>query len=208
MQIYYKLVSIIKQADIIRQISSEDLKKSVFYTQFILLSISIVSSFILFDNFKDWFVLFKLNPKDIFYYGIIPAIIVIALNIILSRYVPNRYLDDGGINEKLFKSQSVFSIIIIALTVAIAEELLFRGVIQTVFGYIFASSLFAIIHIRYLKKPVLLISIIIVSFYIGYLFEVTQNLLVTITAHFIIDFILGLLIKYKTRGEQYGRRNG
>lgn len=201
-------MSIIKQADIIRQISSEDLKKSVFYTQFILLSISIVSSFILFDNFKDWFVLFKLNPKDIFYYGIIPAIIVIALNIILSRYVPNRYLDDGGINEKLFKSQSVFSIIIIALTVAIAEELLFRGVIQTVFGYIFASSLFAIIHIRYLKKPVLLISIIIVSFYIGYLFEVTQNLLVTITAHFIIDFILGLLIKYKTRGEQYGRRNG
>ena len=201
-------MSIIKQADIIRQISSEDLKKSVFYTQFILLSISIVSSFILFDNFTDWFVLFKLNPKDIFYYGIIPAIIVIALNIILSRYVPNRYLDDGGINEKLFKSQSVFSIIIIALTIAIAEELLFRGVIQTVFGYIFASSLFAIIHIRYLKKPVLLISIIIVSFYIGYLFEVTQNLLVTITAHFIIDFILGLLIKYKTRGEQYGRRNG
>lgn len=207
MQIYYKLVSIIKQADIIRQLSSDDLKKSVLYTQLLLLVLSLISSFFLFDSFTTWFELFELNLDDIFYYGIIPATIIIIVDLILDRYIPKRYLDDGGINEKLFKSQSIFSIFIIAAVVAIAEELLFRGVIQTTFGYIFASSLFALIHIRYLKKPILLLSIIAISFYIGYLFEITQNLNVTITAHFIIDFILGLFIKYKTRGEQNGRRN-
>lgn len=196
-----------KQSDIIRQLSSADLKRSVLYTQLLLFSLSIVLSLFLFNTFTDWFKLFTLNVSEIFYYGVIPAFLIIIIDVILDKFIPNRFLDDGGINEKLFSGQSTFSIFIITATVAIAEELLFRGVIQSTFGYVFASLLFALIHIRYLKKPILLIVIIGLSFYIGYLFEVTQNLNVTITTHFLIDFILGLLIKYKTRGEINGRRN-
>src|SRR5699024_11474282 len=59
-------------------------------------------------------------------------------------------------------------------------ELLFRGVLQTTFGYIPASVIFALVHVRYLSKPVLLISVLLISFFIGYLFEVTGNLYVTI----------------------------
>src|SRR5699024_10988980 len=95
----------------------------------------------------------------------------------------------------------------IALIVSISEELLFRGVIRTVFGYVFASSVFALIHIRYLRQPVLLISIIFVSFYIGYLFEIIGNLLVTMTTHFIVDFLLGVIIGYVTCGDSYGKGN-
>ena len=196
-----------KQADIVRQLSSDELKKSVLYTQLILFSLSIVLSLFFFESFTNWFELFKINTKQIIYYGIIPASFIIIIDIILDAVIPKRYLDDGGINKKLFSEQSIFSIFIIAAVVAVSEEVLFRGVIQTTFGYIFASSLFAIIHIRYLKKPILLLSIIGISFYIGYLFEITQNLSVTIVAHFLIDFILGLLIKYKTRGESSGGRN-
>lgn len=196
------------QADIVRQLSSDQLKKSVLYTQLLLFSLSIILSLSFFDSFTNWFELFKINTEEIFYYGIIPASLIISIDIILDTVIPKRFLDDGGINEKLFSGQSILSIFVIALVVAIAEELLFRGVIQTTFGYLFASSLFALIHIRYLKKPILLLSIIGVSFYIGYLFEITQNLNVTIVAHFLIDFILGLLIKYKTRGELSGGRNG
>ncbi len=196
-----------KQADIVRQLSSADLKKSVLYTQLLLFSLSFILSLFLFNAFTDWFELFTLNLSEIFYYGVIPAFIVILINIVLDELVPKHFMDDGGINEKLFSGQSVFSIFIIAATVAIAEELLFRGVIQSTYGYVFASLLFALIHIRYLKKPILLVAVIGMSFYIGYLYEVTQNLNVTITAHFLIDFILGLLIKYKTRGERNGRRD-
>ncbi|HLR60613.1 MAG TPA: CPBP family intramembrane glutamic endopeptidase [Pseudogracilibacillus sp.] len=193
-----------KQADIVKQLSSAELKKSVLYTQLILFGLSLILSLFLFNTFTDWFNLFKLNMSEIFYYGVIPAIIVVLINIILDGFIPKHYLDDGGINEKLFSGQSIFSIFIIAATVAIAEELLFRGVIQSSYGYVFASSLFALIHIRYLKKPVLLVAVVGMSFYIGYLYEITHNLNVTITAHFLIDFILGLLIKYKTRGERNG----
>jgi len=193
-----------KQADIVKQLSSAELKKSVLYTQLILFGLSLILSLFLFNTFTDWFNLFKLNMSEIFYYGVIPAIIVVLINIVLDGLIPKHYLDDGGINEKLFSGQSIFSIFIIAATVAIAEELLFRGVIQSTYGYIFASLLFALIHIRYLKKPVLLVAVVGMSFYIGYLYEITHNLNVTITAHFLIDFILGLLIKYKTRGERNG----
>src|SRR5699024_3353469 len=193
-----------KQADIVKQLSSAELKKSVLYTQLILFGLSLILSLFLFNTFTDWFNLFKLNMSEIFYYGVIPAIIVVLINIILDGFIPKHYLDDRGINEKLFSGQSIFSIFIIAATVAIAEELLFRGVIQSTYGYIFASLLFALIHIRYLKKPVLLVAVVGMSFYIGYLYEITHNLNVTITAHFLIDFILGLLIKYKTRGERNG----
>src|SRR5690625_1741473 len=110
--------------------------------------------------------------------------------------LPKKYFDDGGINERIFKNQSIFNIFIIALIVAVSEELLFRGLIQTIFGYFIASTLFALVHVRYLRKPVLLISVLLISFYLGYLYEITNNLFVTIFAHFIVDFLLGVIIRY------------
>jgi len=191
-----------KQADIVRQLSSNDLKRSVLYTQLLLFTLSIILSLFLFSSMTDWINLFEFNLYDILYYGVLPAFIIILINIILDKFVPKQFLDDGGINEKLFSNQSVYSIFIIAAVVAISEELLFRGVVQTTYGYLFASLLFAAIHIRYLKKPVLLLGVLGTSFYIGYLYELTYNLNVTITAHFIIDFILGLIIKFKIRGDK------
>src|SRR5699024_2784698 len=150
----------------------------------------------------DWINLFEFNLYDILYYGVLPAFIIILINIILDKFVPKQFLDDGGINEKLFSNQSVYSIFIIAAVVAISEELLFRGVVQTPYGYLFASLLFAALHIIYLKKIILLLVVLGISFYIGHFYELTHNHNVTITAHFIIDFILGLIIKFKIRGDK------
>ncbi|MDY0408336.1 CPBP family intramembrane glutamic endopeptidase [Paracerasibacillus soli] len=88
-------------------------------------------------------------------------------------------------------------IFLFTLMIASCEEVLFRGVIQSWFGFIPASIIFAFVHVRYLKKPLLIISIFFVSFYIGYLFELTGNLISVITAHFIVDFLLGLFIYFK-----------
>lgn len=177
--------------------SDEQLQQSLFMSQFILFSLAVVLSIFLFDHFTKWFDLFSLNIREIIYYGCLPGLLIVLIDIVLMYFLPKEYFDDGGINQKIFTNRSVTSIFMIALIVAVSEELLFRGVIQTVFGYVIASTIFAFVHFRYLQKPVLFISVLLISFYIGYLYELTNNLLVTITAHFVVDFLLGLIIRYK-----------
>src|SRR5699024_4257344 len=156
----------------------------------------VLLSFFLFDDLSEWGHYFAWDIQAICYYGIIPGFIIVAVDIVFMLVFPSRFYDDGGINKRIFSNRSVGNIALLAMLVAVAEELLFRGVIQTIFGYVVASALFAVVHIRYLKKVVLFILILFVSFYIGYLFELTENLLVTITAHFVNDFTMGILIRF------------
>ena len=186
-----------KQAEIIKQLSDAELRKQLFLSQGIFICISIGLSFFLFDRFSDWLFYFNWNFREILIYGVLSGFFVVLIDLVLLWITPKQFLDDGGINERVFYNQSIPFILIISLVVAISEELLFRGVIQTLFGYTIASMVFALVHFRYLKKPVLFISVVGISFLIGYLFEITGNLLVTITMHFIIDFLLGLVIRFK-----------
>jgi uncharacterized protein len=188
------------QRDIILGMTERELRKQVILSQGFLLGASIVLSLLLFESIGDWFQYFYWNPKDIIYFGLLPGIIIVLIDVILMRILPKSTFDDGGVNKKLFTGQRVSSIFFLTLLIAWSEEMLFRGVIQTSFGYVFASVFFAIVHLRYLKKPVLLVSVLMISFYIGYLFEQTGNLFVTITAHFIVDFLLGLTIRYYKGG--------
>lgn len=186
-----------KQKDLIKQMTDEELQTSLLLSQFMLFSVAIILSFILFDRFTDWINLFSWNVKEVIYYGVLPGLLIVIIDVIIMYVLPKKHYDDGGINERIFKNRSIPSIFCIAFVVAVSEELLFRGVIQTIFGYVFASSIFALIHVRYLRKPVLLISIIFISFYIGYLYEKTGNLYVTITTHFVVDFLLGIIIRHQ-----------
>lgn len=192
-----------KQSELIQKISDEDLKKSLILSQLLFLMLSLILSLFLFENIFDWFDYFHLHPREIIYYGVIPGVFIVTIDIILIKYLPQRYYDDGGMNQKLFQNRSIGDIFQLTLLIAISEELLFRGVLQTTFGYVIASIVFALVHFRYLKKPVLLISVLLISFYIGYLFEITGNLFVTITAHFIVDFLLGLMIRFRKWGDTH-----
>ncbi len=164
-----------------------------------LLLVSIILGLILFGEF--WFLtgMIEFNWKDMILYGGGTACLIVLIDLLLMKILPENQLDDGGINERIFANLSLLHIVILSLVIAISEELLFRGVIQTNFGLFIASGLFAIIHVRYLAKPVLFISVVGISFMIGILFELTGNVLVTITAHFFIDFTMGCLIKRKAR---------
>ncbi|MBP1949535.1 CPBP family intramembrane glutamic endopeptidase [Virgibacillus litoralis] len=186
------------QSEIIKRMTDKELSKQIIFSQLLLIVVSLLSSLILFDNMVEWFGLFRFNLFEIAYYGILPGLIIVVTDIILIYIFPRKYYDDGGINDRIFRNRSIIKIFTIALLVAVSEEILFRGVIQTTFGYVIASIIFALIHIRYLKKPVLLLSVLVVSFYIGYIFVLTEILLVTITAHFIVDFLLGVVIRFKS----------
>lgn len=189
-----------KQDELLRNISDTDLRKSIILSQILFLLIALFLSLVLFEHIFDWFQYFKFNLKEIIYYGIFPGFIIVAIDLILLYLLPARHLDDGGMNKRVFQNRSVIDIFFLVLIIAIAEEVLFRGVIQTTFGFMIASIIFALVHVRYLKKPVLFVSVLLVSFYIGFIFEITENLYVTITMHFTIDFLLGLMIRFQKWG--------
>jgi membrane protease YdiL (CAAX protease family) len=83
-------------------------------------------------------------------------------------------------------------ILIISILAGIAEEILFRGVIQVKFGIIIASILFGVMH---LVTPAYLIITIFMGFYLGILFQLYESLLIPIQLHFIYD--LGALVYLK-----------
>lgn len=186
-----------KQSDQIKRMSPKELIRALFLSQLIFFSIAIFASYFMFPSFTDWNSLFHWNAKDILLLGGLSGAGIVFINIIMEELLPPSMLDDGGINDKIFEKQSIWTIFWITLWIAISEEMLFRGLLQTTFGLIPASIIFAVVHVRYLKKPVLLLVVVAMSFYLGYTYYVTNNLFVPIMIHFLIDFILGLYIRYK-----------
>lgn len=188
-----------KQAEIIQQLTKRELTFHLFATQIVLLTISIISAIFLFKDISTVFKLFRINTS-IISIGLSSGIIIVLLDIVLMKTLPSHYYNDGGINEKIFANRSIIEIAILAAVIAICEEFLFRGIIQTHFGLFIASFIFAVIHIRYWGHWFLIVNILILSFWIGIVFEVSNhNLMTTITMHFIIDFLLGLFMKNKSR---------
>ncbi|MET3318133.1 UNVERIFIED_ORG: membrane protease YdiL (CAAX protease family) [Peribacillus simplex] len=186
-----------KQAELIKQLTDKQLLYNLFLTQIILLTLAFFLGIILFNDRSTFFELFIFNDLNILLFGIPAGIIVVLFDLFMMRVTPSSYQDDGGINERIFSSLSYSMIFVVALVVAISEELLFRGVLQTHLGLLWTSIIFAAVHYRYLFNWFLFLNVLVLSFFIGFLFEWTNNLLVTITAHFLIDFILGILIRRK-----------
>lgn len=191
----------------IKSLTDKELLFHLFATQIILLTISAILGIILFDSIKDFKEILIWNDSRIFTIGISAALAVVAVDLLVMKYLPKEFYDDGGLNERIFKNRSAIQIAVIAAVVAISEEILFRGIIQTTTGLVVSSLIFAVIHYRYLFNWFLFLNIILLSFLIGYIYMQTNNLLVTIIMHFFIDFLLGLIIKFKAKeanGGTYG----
>ncbi|MDG5787639.1 CPBP family intramembrane metalloprotease [Evansella sp. AB-P1] len=175
--------------------TDKELLLNLYLTQVIILIIAFLLSFFIYGS---WFFPFTLIQWDIYHIGlgIILALIVVVIELILAKCLPKTWFDDGGINERVFKKRSPFHIVIIAGFVGFSEEILFRGVLQTTIGYIPASIIFAIIHIRYLYNPFLFLFTVGLSFGLGAIYMYTGNLLTVIICHIFIDMLLGLFIRY------------
>ncbi|MGN1401203.1 MAG: lysostaphin resistance A-like protein [Bacillus sp. (in: firmicutes)] len=184
-----------KQAELIKDMSDSLLVKNVWLTQFLLLFIALVLGSFLFDDLNRFLSLFELKDLDVIRWGVTVGVLVVCMDILFEKYLPESYLDDGGINERIFRGLSVPKIAILTLMVAFSEEILFRGIIQYHTNIWIASILFGLVHYRYLFKPFLFLNVMVLSFVMGLVFQLTGNLLVTIAAHFIIDFILGVIIR-------------
>ena len=185
-----------KYNELIKGLTDGELLFHLYMTQIILLVITFILGILLYDHFS-FMQAIDISDLRILFIGVPAGVAIVLVDILLMKMLPPHFYDDGGLNERIFKNRSVIHIIWIAAFVAISEELLFRGVIQTKVGLILASLIFAIIHYRYLFNWFLFSNIVILSFFIGFIYEWTNNLAITMVTHFIIDFLLGLYIKYR-----------
>lgn len=189
----------VQQKNIYDQLSEKDLNRSLVLSQLFLLIIGLILSKILFPDVQWLLDILIWDFIDIFLWGTAIGMLVIILQIAVSRLLPREWMEDDGLNERLFRYKSTILVACISLCVACIEEFLFRGVIQTKFGLATAVVIFSLAHIRYFKKIALFCLLIVVSVLLGFLFEWTQNLWAVIFAHFLIDFILVLYMKREER---------
>ncbi|MCM3720312.1 CPBP family intramembrane glutamic endopeptidase [Fictibacillus phosphorivorans] len=143
-----------------------------------------------------------------FLLGGITGLLFPFLSIILKKRIPDHYLDDGGINDKIFSSLSYPHIFILTLIIAFAEEWLFRGVLQSLLGLMITSLMFSLLHVRYIKKPLLLGIVTLLSFWLGLIYEWTESIWIPFLAHFLIDFISGCWIAKEHRRAKEDNEKG
>ncbi len=98
--------------------------------------------------------------------------------------------------KAVFASTTLVDICLISLWAGLAEELLFRGVIQARWGLLPASILFGVLHF---VTPAYALLAMVIGFYIGLLHHFFQSLLIPIQLHAIYDFGALIYLRYVVR---------
>jgi membrane protease YdiL (CAAX protease family) len=182
-----------KENKLLKGLTDRQIIFQLIVTQIVLFTIAIIFGIFLFNDLSTFFEFFEWNREIV--WGILGGFIIVLIDLWFMKVLPSHYYDDGGVNDRIFGSQSIIIILVLAFMIAFCEEFLFRGIIQTAWGIWWASALFSIVHIRYFGHWYLIVNIILLSFVIGLMYQWTNNLWVTIFAHFMIDFLLGIKIR-------------
>jgi membrane protease YdiL (CAAX protease family) len=91
--------------------------------------------------------------------------------------------------RNIFSHSRLIDLIMISLAAGIAEELLFRGVLQIKFGIVPSSILFGLVHFI---SPLYMIIAAGMGFYLGAFLYMYNNLMIPVMIHFLYD--LGALV--------------
>lgn len=133
----------------------------------------------------------------------VSSIALLVFGVVLTFTMPLNYIDD---NNHTYQDNSLPRIFIFMFIAALFEETLFRGIIQNVLflftshewkAILLTTALFLVFHIQYFKKPMMLLNISIPSLVFGWIYFQTNNLLVPIFVHFIMNIGMTILFKYK-----------
>lgn len=182
----------------IKKLDSRILVYNLYLTQGILLLIGLLLAyFFIIGEERSWGDFFAFpGTLSSLWYGFGIGIGIILLEVVLNALLPDDEFDDGGINEKIFRNLGYFHIFFVTFLVAFTEEVLFRGVIQEFIGLWWASIIFTVIHVRYLKKWIMVLVVFLISLAFGWIYQVTGSLWTSILSHFLVDFVLGLFIRF------------
>ncbi len=176
------------------EISKRMLLLNIILSQGILVILSLLLGWFLFPDTK-WSQLVPIGyGENIFITLLGGSTVLLALQLFFHHYVTrDRLLDE--INILLINTFSLPELSAIFLFGSLAEEWLFRGLIQTHTGIWIASILFTLIHFRYLKKIFLLLEVFLMGLILGFTYLISQTIWVPIICHFAVNILTAWLIK-------------
>lgn len=177
----------------IDQVSERTLILNLYSTQAIIF---IVAWALLWWQNRFTWELWHFESASVWLWGIGMGMVVVVVDLTLSRLFPQFMVDNSGLNEKLFRNRAVWHIFLMAAVVALCEELLFRGALQPLIGIFWTSVIFTFIHFRYLAQWMMIVVVFFISLGLGGLLQITGSLIAPVVAHFVIDFTLGVLLRF------------
>lgn len=179
------------------------LRFNLWLTQVVVIGVALIGSLFV-HGWADTLSLFRFPGIGSLIWAIGVAAVVVGSSIGMDRFLPPRWQDDGSINERIFSGLSIGGTFVLCCVIGIGEEWLFRGVVQPVIGNVWTSVLFTLVHVRYLSKPLLVGSVFVTSWLLGWLMETSGSLLPSILAHIVIDLLFAFYIQH---GYSRERRN-
>lgn len=187
-----------------QEMDEANLRLNLWLTQVVVLAIAAVGSFLV-HGIGGTAGLFDMPKWTGMTLAMGFALSIVVASIAMDRFLPPHWQDDGNVNELVFGSMSPLMTVLVCISVGVGEEWLFRGVVQHFAGNLGTSVIFTVIHIRYLKKPLLFLSVFTTSMLLGLLYEWEGTLWPSITAHIAIDLLLAFYLQYtlkKGKGEK------
>lgn len=153
--------------------------------------------------------------------GTILGVLAMAMQTGIAVFLPERLWADDGTNISFTQLSYAHILPLMALT-AIGEELFFRAAIQSLLlrwvpsvavGLAAAAAVFAVAHVRYVTRPVLLAGTWGIGLLLGWGYWFTGNIWTAIWAHFLINVTMTVLGKHgwlpgwgSSTGERQGPR--
>jgi membrane protease YdiL (CAAX protease family) len=180
--------------DRLEQLDVRTLRLNLYLTQGLVITAAAVASFLM-HGWHGTRALFAFPGWRDLAYAVGAAVLVAAVSIGMERFLPRRWQDDGHVNERIFLGLSLPQTILLCTLIGFGEEWLFRGVVQPLAGNGWTSLLFTLVHFRYLRKPLLLVSVFGTSCLLGALFDLHGRLLPPVAAHVAIDLILAVYVQ-------------
>lgn len=147
------------------------------------------------------FLYMKTNIQSIFYSVLFTSILLItsflAVNVLSKyikffKYLKNAYDEIAPISANI----TFWGAFIISVFSGFAEEFLFRGVLQNLFGIIVASIIFGLFHVNSKKTLTYGVYAVVIGFYFGMIYKLTDNLTVSIVTHALNNFISLFYMRY------------
>ena len=135
--------------------------------------------------------------------GNIPLQLIIALSGVLLGFTEYLILKPAPLISVFSVETVLFGAVILTIATGLAEELLFRGILQKnaenvfgkVFGLLYASILFTALHVGW-QSVLDLIFVFSVAMFYGYAFQKTRSLLGVTLSHGISNSFLFLIMPF------------
>ncbi|PID24574.1 CPBP family intramembrane glutamic endopeptidase [Sporosarcina sp. P7] len=172
------------------------------FSSFTFVCFAIIFALLVYDILTIQNLLSFDRPMESFMILGVSSIALLLFGVILTFTMPSNYID--GTNHT-YQDDSLPRIFTFMFIAALFEETLFRGIIQNVLflytshewlAILLTTGLFLVFHIQYFKKPIMLLNISVPSVVFGWIYFKTNNLLVPIFVHFIMNIGMTILFKY------------